>query len=297
MQVRRMRGYHQTFRDHYENHINDWNTAVDVSRLRCGQCWLRKYDCRCSYLTERRDFYHKALSAANVRICIYYHFMEIGRSANTAHVFPLICPDYTTTVIHGDKSAEDALIEQIIQETLDGSSRTCLLYPCRDSISLDEWLHQPGESMHLQQTSEKPKLRLIILDGTYRAAAQLLRFIQKNMQTNHSLANSISLVHLNLPENTRSAAAGFMYQPAKDKICSFQAIALAVHEVLKDQGLLNALTEELDNWIMHILNSRVKNGKHKEKASIKDVDNSPAEYVKEIIVSKFPLFGFGKLLI
>jgi DTW domain-containing protein YfiP len=68
----------------YETKMTWWKGEL-TSGNRCSKCWLRMRECFCYKLTQfREEIYGN--KAQNIRICIYYHFQEIGRSANTAHV-------------------------------------------------------------------------------------------------------------------------------------------------------------------------------------------------------------------
>lgn len=57
-----------------------------------------------------------------IDVCIYYHFMEIGRSANTAHLLEAICesskdddsfPIGCKSVIFGNSIEEEILLDQL----------------------------------------------------------------------------------------------------------------------------------------------------------------------------------------
>ena len=78
---------------------------------------------------------------------MYYHYQELGRSANTAHLFEAICPTKNfEKVIFGDTKAEIQLVNDIIRETLDDEPMTCVLYPSKDAILLSDWIKQRPES-------------------------------------------------------------------------------------------------------------------------------------------------------
>lgn len=109
-------------------------------KSRCERCWLRLYDCHCDSISRIREEISKSAdeeqqfdvrnvtnSSAEVEIsltvCMYYHYSEIGRSANTAHFFEAILNDSAPksansfvsckSVVFGDIQAEDNLVDQM----------------------------------------------------------------------------------------------------------------------------------------------------------------------------------------
>jgi hypothetical protein len=78
---------------------------------------------------------------------MYYHYQELGRSANTAHLMEAVCPsNHFERVVFGDTEAEKKLVQDIITETLNDEPVTCVLYPSRDAILLSDWIKQRPES-------------------------------------------------------------------------------------------------------------------------------------------------------
>ena len=82
---------------------------------------------------------------------MYYHYQELGRSANTAHLFEAVCPRSNyETLIFGDTLGEIGLVQDIIKESKEGRPVTCVLYPSNDAILLSDWIKQrPAECKHL----------------------------------------------------------------------------------------------------------------------------------------------------
>lgn len=78
---------------------------------------------------------------------MYYHYQELGRSANTAHIFEAVCPSKNfERVVFGDTEAEKKLVQDIITETINEEPVTCVLYPSKDAIFLSDWIKQRPES-------------------------------------------------------------------------------------------------------------------------------------------------------
>ena len=79
-------------------------------------------------------------------------------------------------------------------------------------------------------------------------------------------------------------STGIMKQPGKDKLCTYQAIVMAMLQVNVDRSLCEELFVELDKWIAHILACKIKMG----KSAIKNAENcnfEPPDFVREHLVS------------
>lgn len=74
---------------------------------------------------------------------MYYHYQELGRSANTAHLYEAVCPSAKfEKVVFGDTEAEVKLVQDILTETMNEEPVTCVLYPSKDAILLSDWIKQ-----------------------------------------------------------------------------------------------------------------------------------------------------------
>ena len=74
---------------------------------------------------------------------MYYHYQELGRSANTAHLYEAVCPTAKfEKVVFGDTEAEVKLVQDILTETINDEPVTCVLYPSKDAILLSDWIKQ-----------------------------------------------------------------------------------------------------------------------------------------------------------
>lgn len=59
-------------------------------------------------------------------------------------------------------------------------------------------------------------------------------------------------------EGCRSAIVGIMQQPGAEKICSYQAVIIALQQLGVDSNLCSNLLMELDKWLAYILKRKVK---------------------------------------
>lgn len=312
---------------------------------RCSRCWLRWYNCYCKeYLNSRQAYYEQRWQQIaqeyqiDVEIVMFYHAAELGRSANTAHIFEHLCQSITQVIIYGDQKKEEALIQRII-DARDGKlgrpEYTCLLYPCNEAVSLNQWIDDrfpvvdshpspsPSSSSSISSSfaltpaviGTRPLVRMIVLDGTYPRAKHMMKFF-KACKQEFRLDDSHSLdfvqLDLDLDKGIKSAVAGVMYQPAKDKICSYQATIMAIRQLLHimeqqqkkknhiageivspktGTALCKELDDDLDNWIVYILKHKIKFGKPTARKSLTEVDNELPEHLKDVVVS-FSSFFF-----
>lgn len=161
---------------------------------RCGTCWLRHHQCYCKTANVRRDYYQPKLDTeySNCEIIMYYHYMEIGRSANTAHFFQMLCPSITSTLMFGDVENETKLFDAMKAEAESGEGlRTCILYPGTTAVLMHDWIAEQEEkdrrasatrsSSRFWAHNPQRKYRLIALDGTYGQANKLMKHIENTL--------------------------------------------------------------------------------------------------------------------
>jgi DTW domain-containing protein YfiP len=212
--------HHWSTLEGYEAKHKKWKDHTDVIpgevycenssfHNRCGQCWLRRRQCYCKTANARRDYYLPKLESeyANCEIIMYYHFLEIGRSANTAHVFQMLCPGITRTLMFGDVENETKLFDAMQAEAeSEAGLRTCILYPGSTAVLLHDWIAEQEEKDQQAAAraadaaaavsvapvadddpdnywahNPKRKYRIIALDGTYGQANKLMKHIENTL--------------------------------------------------------------------------------------------------------------------
>ena len=167
--------------DEYDGSISSHHAA---HHHRCRICWLRKHQCYCHYADAKKLYYSSKMKDTfqHCELIIYYHYLEIGRSANTAHLFQMLCPDITSTLIYGDSEAEAKLFNEIYEELLSGNGlSTCILYPCPEAVYIHDWIteqmkpfinttsNNSNNNLNTNSNSKcNRKFRIIALDGTYK---------------------------------------------------------------------------------------------------------------------------------
>ena len=109
---------------------------------------------------------------------MYYHFQEIGRSANTGHLLEMLSPQSSCApLVFGDEESESKLIDEMVLEHAENRVATCVLYPSSDAASLAEWaasnkrtnnVCDNGGGVNNVGAGDFVGVRMIALDGTYR---------------------------------------------------------------------------------------------------------------------------------
>ena len=284
--------HHEKNRISYNEKMKWWEN--ETSNERCRTCWLRHYDCYCTSLNKRRQHYieqqQQGRGLQHVTTCMYYHYQEMGRSANTAHLLEAICPpEQFQVVMFGDVDAEQQLVHEIHQEAVSGTPITCVLYPTRDALLLSDWIAQRPPSCR-----DRP-IRLVALDGTYAQASRQYKHLSKslsllydhhrNSSPHPHPANPVNpanpsdrtsdpsldpaewapsrlpVVKLDLEQGwCDSALAGIQHQPNAEKICTYQAVVMAMRQAGERPELCASLAADLDAFLTHILTKRIKFG-------------------------------------
>ena len=105
----------------------------------------------------------------------------------------------------------------------------------RGSMLLSEWMASRPD-----HAKSKP-VRLIMLDGTFPAASRLAKYLMRCCDLRGIQPSPI--VKLDLENDCcKSALAGMMYQPGRDKICTYQATVMAMQQVQYSTTSATAIT-------------------------------------------------------
>jgi hypothetical protein len=129
-------------------------------------------------------------------------------------------------------------------------------------------------------------VKLVMLDGTYPCASRQLKHIAGACKIRKI---PIPVVKLDLTDGfCKSAIAGIMSQPGKEKICTYQALVMAMRQVGTESHFCDELFLELEYWLIHILKQKVKLGKNPHavhRRVVDGVDSTPESYLEHLIVS------------
>lgn len=263
--------HHESTRKSHDSLLERWRVETEEAKVRCKSCWLRSYNCFCPTLATKRKFY-EANYNMNHSVVLYYHHQEIGRSANTGHVFANNCSFMCDTIVFGGSREEQQLLQDIEREYLEGNRRTCVLYPSNSATLLSEWSSNSSEGA-----------RLVMLDGTYPQANRQMKYIDYFCKLR---GIPTPVVKLDLSKSgCKSAIAGVMSQPGKEKVCTYQAIVLALNQLGVPTTICNSLNDDLESYLLHILKLKVKFGKSVPRKSVQEVDNTPNKRLLQHLVS------------
>lgn len=269
-----------------------WHQETKETNERCSKCWLRHYDCYCTSLDARKQYYAEqqriGQGMQHVITCMYYHYQEIGRSANTAHLLEAICPaEQFEVVIFGDVEAEQKLVREMYDEAMTGEPVTCVLYPSRDAVLLSDWIAQRPASCR-----DRP-IRLVALDGTYAQASRQYKHLIKSLSLlSPDCPQPLSVVKLDLEcGRCDSALAWIQHQPNAEKICTYQAVVMAMRQAGESAQLCASLSTDLDAFLGHILTRRIKFGKTTIRHSDGEFSPSPSAFVAEHLAKHPPPVG------
>ena len=184
--------HHDLTKQASQQYASKWHTLSQVTHTRCSACWLRSYECYCAHFHQMGQYVEPATISS---IIIYFHYQELGRSTNTAHLLPIILPQLCRSIVYGDSPQEVDLVEQIMFELIAGGRKSiCILYPTKECPTVTLWLQQQQQQRHKKihagcavkssvATIEEEVLEgevsmaaaaggvtLVVIDGTYSQA-------------------------------------------------------------------------------------------------------------------------------
>ena len=100
--------HHPCVVENYESVVGKWY----ATERRCCRCWLRDYDCYCRTIDDQAAVL-RCMPLPNVDVVLYYFFSEVGRSGNTGHLLELLLPETTSSLVFGDVSREQELVDRM----------------------------------------------------------------------------------------------------------------------------------------------------------------------------------------
>ena len=232
--------HHPTTRISYKAKIEWWQNEVD-SNERCSKCWLRNSSecniCFCSQIDEMAMNIPQSTSVHTpINTCIYYHYQEIGRSANTAHMFEALSSStfnpsqsFSSRLMFGDIEKELELIQKLNDEQYTNTLETCILYPSTDSVPISQWVNG--------RPNKTSPINIITLDGTYPQASRQYKYLKATLKILYN--KELPVVKLDLDPNkpTASALLGIQSQPGVHKLCSYQAMVMAMQQAGESEGM------------------------------------------------------------
>jgi hypothetical protein len=137
--------------------------------------------------------------------------------------------------------------------------QTCVLYPLSDCPTLSEWINSRPE--HFRSLP----VNLVVIDGTYSQAKRQIHHLSQMLSLNEDGTAKENIIPLPVVKldfgmsggSCRSSLAKIRYQPSADKICSMQAVVLAMREMGVDNTICDELLNKLEEFLKQILDKRV----------------------------------------
>ena len=231
--------HHPTTRISYKAKIEWWQNEINGNE-RCSKCWLRNSSecniCYCSQIDEMAFNIPQSTSITPINMCIYYHYQEIGRSANTAHIFESLSSShlnrsqsFSSRLMFGDIEKELELIQKLNNEQDTNTLETCILYPSTDSIPISQWANN--------RPNKTSPINIITLDGTYPQASRQYKYLKATLKILYNKELPVVKLHLDPNKPTASALLGIQSQPGVHKLCSYQAMVMAMQQAGESEGI------------------------------------------------------------
>jgi DTW domain-containing protein YfiP len=128
-------------------------TPLTAKRLTCDVCLRPQSACICRWITP---------VAHQTEVLILQHPLEVDHAKNSARLLHLSLPE--SRIVTGE-----AFDERHLGPGLDTGKYTVLLYP-RSARAL----HEPATSLDIERLKEPARLRLVVLDATWRKSRKML---------------------------------------------------------------------------------------------------------------------------
>jgi DTW domain-containing protein YfiP len=153
-----------------------------VPRAYCELCHYPKRACLCAHVQPM---------VCDTQVIVMQHPDEVSQSKNTVHLLGLVLPQLQVYI--GEAPTDFIALKALISASAETSY---LIYPSDNSISLDalvQGLAQTGDLISsqadeqaqitdnqgrqgtIEQVAPRPKLNIILLDGTWRKAYKILQ--------------------------------------------------------------------------------------------------------------------------
>lgn len=220
---------------------------------RCPSCWYdREIRCICDRMPARMG----RSVLPNVKFLLLLHHKEYLNAGNSAKVLLSLLPkEQIELYIYG----REGDFERLIQEILVDQEHTIMLWPGRESQTIEEYFAKlPINSGWTSRNNCEPKfykdsqlLRIVVLDGTYNNAKNMHKTIRKRLKdrapTNVALhPNEVSRFH----RAQKAYGASIAENLKKNKCLDEKAMRISTAEACG--LLLNELgcREEVQNTIL-----------------------------------------------
>ncbi|KNC83166.1 hypothetical protein SARC_04572 [Sphaeroforma arctica JP610] len=163
-----------------------FNRKEMVEKRRCVECLFVRKLCICERIAAiSKNISQPDLDNYNTEVWIFMRVDEFGSTSNTGRLLPMILPKHTKLFIFGIKAHEKALLDHI-----KAAENPVVLYPSENAMPVAEYVaKQQSEAAakagveQSENTSarKRPKVTMIVLEGTWSKVKPMQRFIPKEV--------------------------------------------------------------------------------------------------------------------
>jgi DTW domain-containing protein YfiP len=184
---------------------------------KCKSCFMTQCLCICSRV---KDIYQKSETKPKSNLKVFMHYKEWGRASNTGKLLSIGMPEKSSISIFGSITDEEEMLASFVNKPV------LILYPSPDSKPISEynsWFsHQSG-------------VTLCVLDSTWSQSSAM----------NNRLPEHIPRVRIDDEVLSPSLFLNRKQSTNKTKVCTVEAVALALRAMGEDESALNPIFESL----------------------------------------------------
>ena len=203
--------------------------ATPAKRAQCANCLRPRSTCICRWITP---------TTSEVELVILQHPREVDRAKGTARLLHLSLPN--SRIVVGEVLTQSEL-QAVLTEPMPG----CAASACRQAVLLYPDTPQ-GSALGLltrsaalaQTTSDPSRLRLIVLDGTWRESRKML-WLNPPLQ-------SLPRMPLQVPQSSRYS---IRKAQRPGQLSTLEASCAALSQLEEDAEKFRPLLNALDGFV------------------------------------------------
>ena len=274
---------------------------------RCPVCW---HDANLSCICASLPSIEAAPPLLPIKILILMHYKEYLNAGNDAKLLlALLADKHCELFIFGLEQDW----QRFTQELSIDPSNTMLLWPCKSSITVDQYkaLHpittsfSSNSSTTINNESPPPTLRVVVLDGVYNNANSMFRSMRKRLPAHINPPavalhpSSISIYHRAI--KTYSKASDNLVkkstQPKALRICTVEAVALLLVELGESTIVTDSIIQalRLNNKVLEDQTQIIQDvGTEGDMGDVGDMEKEEEEEEDNFDAHKKKTRNFGK---
>eukprot|EP01134_Creolimax_fragrantissima_P002676 CFRG2676T1 len=228
--------------DLFTKRAMSFNRDAMVQKRRCTECLFRRKLCICKELNKLAK--NVDTSEMNTELWILMRVDEFGSTSNTGRLAPMVLPNNAKLYIFGIKEHEKAILDHIKT-----AENPVVLYPSENALPVAEYIATQQKinntETHTSSTdiqAKRPKVTLIVLEGTWSKVKPMQRFIPKEVPRVVLAADSINEKRSVRRESREGGCA------------TLEAILAALTELHEPKTVLDTLNDAFDLMLEGALN-------------------------------------------